>query len=159
MIDNTIITQDSLNLDKTIVTIALSSDEEVSVVKKAVKSPNYYRVGNGTMNRSKIKSIDLLREIAEASSPAQFVLLTIKDGITYENGYSPVVQIKSSTLTSTQQQYLKRGYKELHERDLVRRVKRGYYMINPNALIPVNYEAALAQWELCKAYVPEEADG
>ena len=99
------------------------------------------------MNKDKIQSIDLLRELAMASKAGQFILLAIKDGITYENNYSPVVTINRKTLTATQQRYLVDGFKELSDKDLVRRISNGKYMINPNALIPLDYEEALQVWQ------------
>lgn len=127
-------------------------DDSLDFVKKKVstiKSPNYNRVGNGTMNKHKIQSIDLLTELANSTKAGQFLLLTIKNGITYGNDFNPVVRISKKLLTSTEQQYLIIGYKELLAKDLVRRVKNGYYMINPNALIPPDYASAIKVWESC----------
>lgn len=109
--------------------------------------PNYFMVGNGTMNRHKIFGIDLLKELANSSKAGQWLLLKIKDGINYDNDYNPVVNIVSKELTSTEVQYLKRGYAELVAKDLVRRIKQGHYMINPNALIPPNYDEAIKVWD------------
>ena len=108
---------------------------------------DYYRVGNGTMNKHKIQSIDLLEEVMAMSKPAQMVVRLIKDQITYDRDYNPVVKISRKTLTKSEQNYLDKGLKELFAKDLVRRIKQGHYMINPNALIPPNYEEALALWD------------
>ena len=129
------------------VTVYITKGETVSISKRKTASPNYFKAGNGTMNKDKIQSIDLLRELAMASKAGQFILLAIKDGITYENNYSPVVTINRKTLTATQQQYLTTGFKELSAKDLVRRISNGKYMINPNALIPLDYEEALQIWD------------
>ena len=127
------------------VTVQVAIGEEVSISKQSKTSPNFFRVGNGTMNKDKIESIDLLRELANSSKPAQFLLLAIKDGITWDNNYEPVVKVTGKT--STEVQYIKAGYKELLERNLVRRIKRSYYMINPNALIPREYDKAKKIWD------------
>ena len=132
--------------------LKLEFDERLQVVKEAKKAkPNYFMVGNGTMNRNKIFGIDLLRELANASKAGQFLLLAIKDGINYSNNYHPVVKVAGET--QTELKYLKVGYKELFEKDLVRRVKRSHYMINPNAFIPPDYESAIEIWDSLPAYV------
>jgi hypothetical protein len=120
-------------------------DNEVLVKKKiANRSPNYFRIGNGTMNKHKIESINLLEEAMNATKPAQWLLKSIIKGIEYGNDYNPVVEVKA--VTEVDKVYLKKGYAELSSKDLVRRIKRGHYMINPNALIPNDYEAGLIIW-------------
>ena len=131
-----------------IVQIQLQDNEYLvkSQIKEPKKQPNYYRVGNGTMNKHKIQSIDLLEEVMTMSKPAQMVIRLIKDQITYDRDYNPVVRISRKTLTKSEQNYLDKGLKELFAKDLVRRVKQGHYMINPSALIPPNYDKALVIW-------------
>lgn len=139
------------------ITVSLAHNEYLRIEKdekKVQRRPNYFMVGNGSTNMSKIFSIDLLKELVESSKAGQFLLIAIKDGICYDNGYSPVVTILKSALTSTQQQYLVKGYKELRSRGLVIRVGNSKYMINPNALIPTNYEEAIAIWN--KAVTKDE---
>jgi hypothetical protein len=145
------ITTEGLATPKAIV-IALKPDETLSIVKKDRESrkPNYMMVGNGTMNKHKIFGIDLLRELVESSAAGQFLILKIKDGICFENGYSHVVNVSKSTLSGYEQKMLRDGFKELKAREIVRRVKNGWYMINPNALIPSNYEQAIIDWENAK---------
>jgi hypothetical protein len=109
--------------------------------------PDYIMIGDGTVNEDGVKSIDLLDIVIEISKAGQWLLLKIKDGINYDNDYNPVVNIVSKELTSTEVQYLKRGYAELVVKDLVRRIKQGHYMINPNALIPPNYDEAIKVWD------------
>jgi hypothetical protein len=50
------------------------------------------------------------------------------------------------TLSSTQQQYVNTAYKSLKERNQVIRTKKSHYMINPNALIPLDYGQAVEDW-------------
>ena len=124
-------------------------DNEFLVKKKLNKSsPNYFRIGNGTMNKQKIQSINLLEEAMNASKAGQWLIKQITTAIGYSNGYNPVVEVRASS--EVEKVYLKKGFSELSAKNLVRRVKRGYYMINPNALIPIEYEESLGIWE--KAY-------
>ena len=141
------ITNQSLKTDKVAMLVYVAPEENVniSVEKRRVIKPNYLMIGNGTMNKNKIFGIDLLKELANSTKAEQFLLLAIKDGITYENEYNPVVKVVAETVTH--KQYLKTGYKSLLERGLVVRIKQSHYMINPNALIPINYEESLRIWE------------
>ena len=136
------IPQESL---KRAVTVYVEAGETVGVEKaKPNKRPNYFMIGNGTMNRHQIYGIDLLTELANTSKAGQYLLLAIKDGITWDNDYHYEVKVVGET--STEKQYIKAGYKELYDRGLVVRTKRAHYMINPNALIPPDYDSALAKW-------------
>ena len=139
------IPQGSLNENKVAVTVYINPGEQVGVTKIAKKKPNYFMVGNGTMNKNRVYSVDLLRELANSTKAEQYLLLAIKDGINYENGYAPIVKVIGDT--STAKQYIKNGYKSLYERNLVVRVKKSHYMINPNALVPLDYEEAMEIWE------------
>lgn len=152
-----IITDDSLNIaNKTAITVYISGDESITVDKKTkvVRKPNYFMIGNGTMNRHQIYGIDLLTELANSSKAGQYLILAIKDGITYENNYNPVVKIVGKT--KYEQNMITSGFKELVSRDIVRRVKKSYYMINPNALIPIDYEEAMVIWSKAKPTVISE---
>lgn len=139
------IAEENLKQNKVAVTVYISPDESVNVEKRKINKPNYLMVGNGTMNKHRIYGVDLLRELANSSKAEQFVLLAIKDGISYENGYSPVVKVVGST--KYEQNMITEGYKSLVARGLVIRTKKAHYMINPNALIPLDYEEALKIWE------------
>lgn len=130
--------------------VVILADDEYLVkgkTTKKTKEPNYFRVGNGTMNRHKIFGIDLLDAGMDATKAGQWLIRKIKVGITYENDYSPVVKISRKELTKSEQNYLDKGYAELSAKDLVRRIKQGHYMINPNALIPPNYDEAIKIWD------------
>jgi len=124
--------------------------ESISISRKKRVIPNFIMTGNGTMNSSSIQSINLLVESMDSTKSEQYLLKAIINGINYHNGYSAVVMIVPKT--STHRQYLKEGYKSLFIRGLVKRVKRSHYMINPNALIPPNYESALEIWESLPNY-------
>ena len=135
----------SLNEDKIPVTVFINRTDTVEVKSTSRGTPNFFRVGNGTMNKKKIQSINLLQEMANASKAAQYLLLGITNGIEYSNDYHYVVRVIPNT--ETQKSYLKQGYKELAQKNLVKRVKRSHYMINPDALIPLEYEEAKKLWD------------
>ena len=127
-------------------TLSLEDNEVLFKKKiKQVAEPNYNRIGNGTVNKHKITSIDLIDVVIEASGSGKWLIKKIKDGIGWDNSYDPVVKITPAN--NPEKQHLVRGFAELSAKDLVRRIKRSHYMINPNALIPAKYEEALAIWE------------
>ena len=133
---------------KTAVLIHINPDEQLSVIKKAKPRPNFMMIGNGTMNKYNTQSIDLLQELADATKAGRYLLLAIKNGIIYKNDYDPIVKVIGTNATT--KDYIKKGYKELRERNIVRRIKRSHYMINPNALIPLDYDNALEIWNNAK---------
>lgn len=135
--------------DKKIITqITLNEGEVLQKARVArVSQPNYYRIGNGTMNRQGIQARDLLKELVELSKPGQTTLMWIKDGMVWNTSTESIdFVVKVLPDTSAGKQVLKKGFKELHDKDLVRRVKRSHYMINPNALI-TDYPKQQAVWE------------
>ena len=130
------------------VLITLGLDETVEIKSATTKKvvPNYYRVGNGTMNKYQVKSIDLIDVVIASSKAGQFLIQQIKAGMNWDNSYHYVTKIESKNLSTYEQKLLVEGYKELEAIDIVRRVKRGHYMINPNALISLQYEEAIKLW-------------
>jgi predicted transcriptional regulator of viral defense system len=107
--------------------------------------PSYFMIGDGTVNEHKTESINITKEGMAATKAAQWLINSVMDGIRHITDYSPVVKVIAET--KHQKNMLSAGYKELYEKGLVRRVKRGHYMINPNALIPLDYEEAKKVWD------------
>jgi hypothetical protein len=97
------------------------------------------------MNKSNIQSIDLLQEMDLMSSNARKTILLIKGNLHFgiKNG---VVKVSFDGDKNKSKRFLE-GYKELRDKGLVKRVKKSHYMINPNALIPIDYEEAIQLWE------------
>ncbi|MFA7029619.1 MAG: hypothetical protein WC179_05050 [Candidatus Cloacimonadaceae bacterium] len=131
-----------------IANIFLEDDEELIKRKRTDKQhkPNFYMIGNGTMNKHKIQAIDLLDEFHKMSKAEQFIVLTIKDGVSYYN-QNGEVYIDMSKFSDTIQRTWRKGFKLLSDKNLVRRTKRSHYMVNPNALIPPDYDSAIELWE------------
>jgi len=117
--------------------------------------PSYYKIGTGKMNKHKIQSIDLLDEVIASNKAEQYVIKIIKDSVTYDSP-DGVVTIPTHRMTDTEKRMFRRGYKTLYERDLVRRVKRGQYMLNPNALILNSYANCLDVWNSLHRYTPDK---
>jgi hypothetical protein len=150
-------------MENTIVTqVTLYQGEKLVVErdKKFTKAPNYYKVGNGTMNKDKIQARDFIDELIGLSKPAQRVIGWIKDGMKY-NPYDERVDfvVKIVPDANADKKMLQKALPELFAKDLVRRVKRGYYMIDPHA-ITTDFKEQLLVWNECecKKKVEEKND-
>lgn len=132
-----------------IASISLNEDEVLVKQKRKsrVATPNYYMVGNGTMNNHKIKAINFIKEMVQMSDSARYLINKIVEEMVW-NPYEERVDFVVNVVTGseTEKKKVTRGFAELSEKDLVRRVKRGYYMINPNALI-TDYEKQIVVWD------------
>jgi len=134
-----------------IITQVILNEGEVLTKKKVVlRQPNYYKVGNGTMNKHGIQSIDIIDILMDCSRAGQQVFRWIKKGIAwdpYEKRMNYISIIRRKDLTKAQEKMFDRGISELLKLDLVRRLKPSHYIINPNALIPPDYVLWLKVWK------------
>jgi hypothetical protein len=138
-----------LVMSKSIVThaaLGLNEYLETKVVKRG-KQPNYQRIGNGTMNKHSIQSIDLVDEVMRMTKAEQLVISQIKKEYDWDNQDNEVYLQLSRILTKSECTVFRKGYSLLKAKNLARRTKTNHYMINPNAYIPLNYKKALDLWE------------
>lgn len=126
-------------------------DIKISQRKRYEDKPKFSMVGDGRM--SKVfgipKSIDLLEAVAEMSSAEKFCFFLIKRGIRldrWDSKFIYQVPIRTSELSATDKTQFAKGFKLLSTKQLVRRLTRGIYMINPCALIPSDFEHEFAIW-------------
>lgn len=128
---------------------SLEADEylETKLVRRKVQ-PNYFRIGNGTMNKHNIESIDLLNEVMKMTKAEQLVITTIKNAYAWDNQDNEAFIPLSRVLSKSNCVVFRKGYKILKDKNLVRRTKQGHYMINPNAYIPMDYQKGLELWDL-----------
>lgn len=113
---------------------------------KIAKSPSFYKVGKGSMNKDKVESVDLIEELVNMTKPEQLVILTIKNELLWDNPTGEVNIQMSKVFTKCKTKAFLKGFKLLNEKDLVRRTKRSHYMINPHALIPYDFAKAVKLW-------------
>ena len=135
-----------------IVNVHLEKDEILEKKKKTEPKPAYQKIGNGIMNHKiKHRSIDLLKEIAQMNADEKFCFFAIKDKIHFDphkNDFIYQVNISPTRIFSSSDAVkFRRGFKLLESKDIVRRVKRGVYMITPLGLIPNNFAEELKVWE------------
>ena len=136
-------------MSKSIVThAALGPNEylETRVVRRKAQ-PNYQRIGNGTMNKHNIQSIDLLDAVMAMTKAEQLVIAQIKNTYEWDNSNNEVYLQLSRLLSKSECTVFRKGYKLLKDKNLVRRTKTNHYMINPNAYVPLDYTKSLALWD------------
>lgn len=127
--------------------VSLAKGEYLETRKlKIKKQPNYYRVGNGTMNKHGIKSIDLVDEVMAMTKAEQLVISTIKDLIEWDSQTGEVHIALSKILTKSNVVVFHKGFKLLKIKNLVRRTKQSHYMVNPAALLPFDFSKAQKLW-------------
>lgn len=140
-------------------TLRIAKGQKAVVIDdvKTPTQPNYYKIGNSTVNKDGIESINLVKEMVRLSMPARQMIEMIMDRMIYDPFYygkdlqgkwigGVVFDVTIIPNDNTERQILKRGYKELREKNLVRRIKRSHYMINPKAVI-TEYARQMIVWE------------
>jgi hypothetical protein len=134
-------------MTNTNLSIHLDNGEHLETRKvKSTKNPNFTKVGNGTMNKHKIQSIDFLQELMDMTKAEQLVITSIKNLYEWENHSGEVHIPLSKTFDKQKTNTFLKGFGVLKKKDLVRRTKTGHYMVNPNAIFLRSYEEGLALW-------------
>ena len=107
----------------------------------------YYKIGNGKTNRQGT-SMNLIQLMADMTKPEQVMMKLLESNLDMWNPNAMnCVYIRLQDLSSTEAQYIKRAYPLLESKNLVKRVKRGLYMLNPEAIIPpVNQKETIELW-------------
>lgn len=134
--------------------LALAEGLEVSLTTRTKENkPGFMMVGNGWETRMNKDSVDLLWEISQMSSNEKLCFFKIKDSMVYSRSDERIIYqvvIDMGDMTPSQKSKFSNGYTSLKQKDLVRRVKKGVYMINPNAIIPAKHTAELTIWNSLK---------
>ena len=123
--------------------------ERVSYLRKRYKItlPPFRLIGRGGKNKGGT-SMNLVQEMSMLSKPASWLFAELEKNLDYSGITARIV---SSKLNESEIKRLRRGYKELRGKDLVRRVKQNTYMINPTLIIPPHYnEEMLAYYNSLK---------
>ncbi len=95
----------------------------------------YFKLGSGTENGNG-DSMNVIREMSLMSKPESWFISYLVDQINYFENYDNRVRVVRKHLTALEIKYLTKGYKGLHQKNIVKRVKNGTYMISPWFLIP-----------------------
>ena len=130
------------------ISVVLDGGEYLETRKvKFSKQANYYRVGNGSMNRHGIQAIDFLSEVMNMTKAEQLVITLIKDNIPWNSADGETYLPLTKLLDKSKETVFRKGYLILKDKGLVKRTKQGHYMINPNALLPLDTAKAKELWD------------
>lgn len=138
-------TQIQLSLDQnTVVEIAMADKVKESNNWRFV--PAYTRIGRTGMTGSRIQGLNMLKILKNCSGSGGWLFWSL---VEKRNVKTNVALLKNADLTRTEQKRLRRAYTELHNLDLVRRIRQNHYLINPKALLPTNetYNTVWTNWE------------
>lgn len=120
----------------------LSIVADTSTSPKYTEKPPFIMVGNGMKNRT-YQAYPLLETLLELSKPEAWLFKILLDMYNDQTGLS----ILTVSFSGTDKVTASKAYKSLNQRDLVRRVKRQVYMINPCALITNQWKEHIKIWE------------
>lgn len=135
----------------------LSYDEELVTHRRRRlrdAKPPFLVVGTGDSNRNGA-SMDLL-DILSALPPSSIKLFrAMVKARNVDN--NEVVRTRLLAQPDVDSRYVQNHLPALMECDLVRRIQRGIYMINPLAVMPPNGNAARAQWSILGQQTSDDA--
>ena len=113
--------------------------------------PDYTRINIEPFNKVK-QSLDAYSLMSTFTPQEWYVLNTLKDigFIHMDDNHkyysSNIVSTKCLSLTSTQKNQFSTGFKRLKSKDVLKRIKRQLYIINPDFQIPTNYNDEYKIW-------------
>ena len=138
------------------ISLDIATGEEIVVQKskkiRHEKKPHFNMVGTGKMFNDKalLKAVDLLYEMTQMTKAESFAFITLRDNVVYiskDEGHQVHIPVRQTDMTDYQKKMFKIGINGLKEKDLVQRVQRAVYIINPMAIIPsIGFAEAEAIW-------------
>ena len=119
----------------------LKQDEDIVLSKKnkrKVSAPYpYVAVGNGrAFDKNKEKSIDLFEAIIDMNVHERRALSILKNHLFDTNNDYGIIRIVMGDWKKKEKDNWQNGIAALIDKDYVRRVKKGYYIINPRLIVP-----------------------
>jgi len=129
---NGIIPQDIRNVNISLTSGQRLSIEDISYVKK----PSYIMVASGYG----VKNMDYTKELLAMTPQEAFVFNILMDNRDTPDPMKPYIRsnyshIDNSILTKSEKKKVYEGYKRLRNKNLVVRLARGKYLINPRLII------------------------
>lgn len=110
---------------------------------KDVELPPFRKIGNG-MKGQHGTAYPLLETMLEFSKPEAWLFSILLKTHSDKSGQSDISKL---TFTKVDLNNLSKAYALLKQRDLVKRVKRQVYMINPSAIITDKWEEHKEVWK------------
>jgi len=136
--------------DNSIVSVTLKKGKKVTIVEEdSVKAHiPFIRLG---VDRGAIQ-MDLVDIVMKLTKSEQEVIKYIKNKINYcpiEKEYVPIVQFQRSLIacTESQKKKISTAVSSLRKKNIIGKIDRYNYMINPDLLLPSNYDKYKLKWD------------
>lgn len=144
--------------------ISIGNPENKNILIKFIDNkylPPHWRIGTGLgANFMRTRAIDAIDAMAKMSPQELYVLLVLKnDLLKVQSVYNPKtkkmedqfysschVKYNASLLNQRQKAKFKEGTKRLKDKGLILLEGRQRWMINPNFIIPTNYQKEENDW-------------
>jgi len=122
------------------ITIPKGKKLKIGFENEQVSKPSYIMVGSGYITHKGTQSMDYTKELLAMTPQEGFVFNLLIDNRDVPNEAKPYIKsnysyIDNSKLTKSEKKKVYEGYKRLKSKDLVIRIKRGHYLINPKLVI------------------------
>ena len=132
----------------TTVSFNIKRNEEVVLrvsSKKHSKLPPYLALGRVGMSRSGETGVDTVELFKSLSSGATWMFWSLMESISPDTN---ICMLVSGDLSPSERLKLNRSYKELYEKEVIVRLKKNTYMINPKVILPKfgRYEIISKKW-------------
>jgi len=103
---------------------------------------------------TKVKTVDALDEMSKFTKPEMEFFMLLKNSL-IRPYKTLVVRLNTKGFNGTTKQHVKIGYQRLYKKDLVRRVKRGVYMINPSMILMTDEDRSVQEtiWINCEPFI------
>ncbi len=113
-------------------------------VKKII--PPYANFGREGTSSGKVTGINSALIFADLSKSAAWLFWNL---VAVRDYHTNICEFLTSNLTQAEKLKLNRAYKELKEKDLVKRVRNQHYIINPKVILPEfeRYTTIQAEWD------------
>jgi hypothetical protein len=128
-------------------TIVFSSDEDLIITKKSKTKINqpYIAISRKGLFKGKQMGIPLTEMYMDFNKAEQWFYKKLWQNLNYKTNQATVIQ---SELTKSESNALSAAYTSLKEKDLVKRVRKEVYMINPRAVIyPDTQQENIQIWD------------
>lgn len=136
---------------------------ETKIVKKTKEAyPGYTLLGNGRATRNGGYSMDILDICAELNTAEMKLLKFLRDEVdrnkmAKEKNVNLVKPTRSHEWTDYLKIAMKKNYSHMECVGIIKRVRRGTYMMNPYVLIPTkDFEYHAKEWEVIEGKMPDE---
>jgi len=100
--------------------------------------PPFRLVGRGGRNKHGLESMDTIDLLLTMDADERFFFRILNKTFDWKTNIG-MVPVKGMSRAEKNKVY--RGYRKLRERDVVRRIKSGIYMINPTVIVPSHLQA------------------